>query len=112
MGAVPQVHLMEGDCNALIDDIVRRVPRNGLNVALIDPYKLGPLVFDTIARLASFPRMDLILHFPVGEVKRNFELNPDIYGEALDRALATTTWRERMRRTKDVTVGFIETYRE
>lgn len=107
-----RVHLIEGDCNELIEDIVGRIPKYGLNAALIDPYNLGPLVFDTIAQLASFPRMDLILHYPVGEVKRNFELNPETYGDALDRALATTKWRERMHRTKDVTTGFIETYRE
>jgi three-Cys-motif partner protein len=111
-GYAGQVHSLEGDCNALVDEIARRIPQFGLNVALIDPYNFRPLVFETIARLARFPRMDLILHYPVGELRRNLEINPDTYGDALDRALATPKWRDRMRSTKDVVRGFIDTYRE
>lgn len=67
-----RVSIIEGDCNAEIDRIVAEVPRYGLNLALVDPYGLNQLVFETIRRLAlSSERMDLLIHFPTGTMKRN-----------------------------------------
>lgn len=63
--------IVEGDCNAKIDEILSHVPRYGLNVALIDPFGAAALDFETIKKLAAFERMDLIIHFPMHDFKRN-----------------------------------------
>ena len=84
-----RVDIVEGDCNAVVDELVRLVPRYGLNTALIDPYALSQLSFETIRKLAAVTRMDLIIHFPTGDIKRNFHQNAG----HLDRFLGTPDWR-------------------
>lgn len=69
--------ILKGDCNEIIDDVVRAVPPFGLNIALIDPFGLDALKFETIRKLAAVRRMDLIIHFPTMDMKRNFDRNQD-----------------------------------
>lgn len=64
--------IIAGDCNQRIDEIIQHVPTYGLNVALIDPFGASALSFDSIRTLAARDRMDLIIHFPMGDMKRNF----------------------------------------
>jgi three-Cys-motif partner protein len=66
-----RVTIIPGDCNKEIDRIVAEIPAYGLNLALIDPYGIG-LDFKTIEKLArASKRMDLLIHFPTGAMKRN-----------------------------------------
>lgn len=44
------VRVIPGDSNESIDQVVREVPRFGLNLAWVDPYRLALLRFDTIGR--------------------------------------------------------------
>lgn len=99
--------LFQGDCNLMIDKIVKQVPPYGLNIALIDPYGLRPLSFETIAALANVKRMDLLIHFPTMDIKRNFtEAEPYI-----TRFLGTDRWKERVEKAQDV-VALIDVLRE
>jgi three-Cys-motif partner protein len=92
-----RVRVFAGDCNEQIDKIAAAVPPYGLNMALIDPFGATPLHVDTLARLAQFGRMDIILHFPTWDLKRNFERS-----ERIDRLLGTARWRGRVREARDV----------
>lgn len=65
--------VIEGDCNKQIDEIVRNIPAYGYNLALIDPFAPSALKFDTLRRLAAIRRMDMIIHFPTGSMKRNWD---------------------------------------
>jgi len=47
--------------------------------------------------------MDLILFFPVGEIKRNIVRNRAAYISLLDRALGTSEWQSGVRSEGDVT---------
>jgi three-Cys-motif partner protein len=84
-----RVHISQGDCNTMIDEMVSRIPRRGLNLALVDPYGLKALSFETLKKLASFEWMDMIIHFPTGAIKRNWKSA----GPWLDRFLGTEDWR-------------------
>lgn len=64
--------VMCGDSNALIDGVTEQLAPNGYHLALVDPFGATGLVWDTIEKLARFQRMDMILHFPVADMKRNF----------------------------------------
>ena len=75
--------IVEGDCNLLIDQIVSEIPPYGFNMALIDPFSAGQLRFETISKLARFSRMDLIINWPTGDLKRNYEHNQDEMNEIL-----------------------------
>jgi three-Cys-motif partner protein len=90
--------VLNGDCNELVDQIIRHVPQYGLNIALIDPYGLRPLSFKTIAKLAGVKRMDLIIHFPTMDIKRTF----GTAGPFITRFLGTEDWKERVRTASEV----------
>lgn len=97
-----RVTVVRGDCNERLDAIAAGICEFGLNVALIDPFKLEPLSFETIARLARFKRMDLLIFFPWSEIKRNLFQNPQKYGPWVDRFLGTDGWQSRVRMSADV----------
>lgn len=86
----PRAEVIAGDCNEVIDQAVARIPRHGLNLALVDPYGLEPLRFDTLRKLAQVKRMDLIIHFPVADMKRNItNVKAGDYAGFIDRFLGT-----------------------
>ncbi len=107
-----RVVVLEGDCNERIDDVVAEIPVEGLNIALIDPFGARPLKWETVAKLARFRRMDLLVHFPTNAIKRNF-LNKSIrdFDDVIDQLVGTDAWRERVRSHGEV-VTLIEILRE
>ncbi len=83
-----RAEVLQGDCNEIIDRAIGRIPSQGLNLALIDPYGLEPLRFDTLRKLAQVKRMDLMLHFPVADMKRNItNVRREAYAGFIDRFL-------------------------
>lgn len=86
-----RVVVIEGDCHDLIDDIISATPPRGLNFALVDPFSLDQLRFDTIARLARVQRMDLLIHLPTMDMKRNFGRGTET---RLTKALGTDEWKK------------------
>lgn len=96
------VTIVPGDCNEKVADVVAAIPKAGLNVALVDPYGLEGLRFETIARLAHFQRMDLVLFFPIGEIRRNLERYRARYTALLNRTLGSEDWQKAVRGTRDV----------
>jgi three-Cys-motif partner protein len=96
-----RAHVVEGDCNDRVQDLLSVVPRFGLNLALVDPFGLAGLKFETLRQLASVARMDLIVHFPTGDIKRNLVQHKSTE-KWLDEALGTATWRNRQRDRTDV----------
>jgi three-Cys-motif partner protein len=100
--------VVAGDCKEKIDKILEDVPPYGLNLALIDPYNLDSLSFERLfVPLARFKRMDLIVHFPTMDAKRN-HLSGAM--EKLERATGSTLIPQLIRKPKD-TVKAIEELR-
>ncbi len=66
-----RVHIIPGDSRETIDQALMHVPRYGLNLALLDPFAVDALDFSVIRKLATYPRMDLLIHFPTGDIRRN-----------------------------------------
>jgi three-Cys-motif partner protein len=70
----PTVTLKEGDCNIVVDEIVHHIRAvdnrriegawPSLNLAFLDPEGFE-LRWDTIAKLASINRMDMVINFPI-----------------------------------------------
>ena len=84
----PRVEVVPGDCNENIARIVAMVPQYGLNLALVDPYGVAAMDFESIKGLAlACKRMDLLIHFPTGDMKRN-----------IANAKASEATKERMKR--------------
>ena len=90
-----------GDCNEIIDKLVKRIPPHGLNLALIDPFSLGALRFGTVEKLARFKRMDLIVFFPVWQIRRFADVHRARYEPMLTNALGTDEWKGVLKRSPD-----------
>jgi three-Cys-motif partner protein len=98
LGGDSRVQVFEGDCNDEIDRIAIATPLHGLNLALVDPFGLTPLHFATLAKLARFERMDIMLHFPTGDMTRNLHQ----YENQISRFLGTDAWKKKVARPRDV----------
>lgn len=61
-GTPSDYHVLIGDCNALVDQVVHLIPERALTLAFIDPTGLHAK-FDTIRRLSSGRRLDLLVLF-------------------------------------------------
>jgi three-Cys-motif partner protein len=91
-----QVEVQDGDCNELVDTIVRemqRVDRRSLNLAFLDPEGLQ-LRWETVAKLGSLERMDLIIYYPQQALTRNLHQAFDAQGTtAVDLFFGDREWR-------------------
>lgn len=66
------VDLRVGNCNLVVDEVVmalKRHDRNSLNLAFLDPEGFE-LEWNTVAKLASLQRIDLIINYPQAGLKR------------------------------------------
>jgi len=93
--------IVHGDCNERIDDIVREVPPYGLNLSFVDPFGPKALKWTTLAKLAAFDRMDLLVNLPIGFIKRNF--HTAAFREQLTAFLGDDTWRQHVASAGDAT---------
>jgi len=59
---------------------------------------LTPLRFETLAKLAHFDRMDILLHFPTNDLVRNLRRHPD----RISAFLGTEGWKSRVAGPRDV----------
>lgn len=57
------------DCNAAVDEIVKRIPRGAINLVFVDP-TAAQVNFQTIAKLAAVPHTDLLFTFHVSAFLR------------------------------------------
>jgi three-Cys-motif partner protein len=100
-----RVSVVPGDCHAKIDEIMALVPRHAFNIALIDGFNLGSLLFPTIAKLAQRKRMDLIIHFPTMDAKRNYTRGAL---RKLGHATGSNSMEDLIGRPKDIAKAILE----
>jgi three-Cys-motif partner protein len=90
--------VLDGDCNQLVDEIVRRIPKRSLTLAFVDPKALDA-EFSTVATLAKNARVDFVVLFADAlDINRNAEhvyrSNPN---SRLDQVLGPDSqWREEL----------------
>lgn len=74
-----------GEAQFVVHDIASSLDPEGLHLAFLDPYNLGSLPFSVVERLASFKRMDLLIHVSAMDLKRELRSYLDPEGrKALD----------------------------
>ncbi len=90
------------DSNAETSAIINAIPNLGLNLALVDPFRPRDLKWTTIEKLANLQRMDLIINFATGFIRRNLFDSPG-YDRVVDEMLPSdSAWRTAVRSTKEV----------
>lgn len=95
-----RISVVPGDSNENIAAVVAQVPEYGLNMALVDPYGPRELCWGTMRALAARTRMDFIIHFPTGSLKRNFGKRG--FDRRIDAIVGTDAWRAKVRGARDV----------
>lgn len=94
-----QISLVEGDCNAVIDEVLKVLPANHLTLAFINPTDLQ-IRFRTIRRLVDNRKVDLLMTIQFGMgIRMNLPLYTKAEGETLSAFLGNSDWR------KDVNAG-------
>ena len=63
-----------GEADAVIDELVAELPdgQTSLGLAVIDPWGWD-FSFETMAKLAAGRRLDLVINFPIVNIKRNWQ---------------------------------------
>lgn len=79
------VRCFPGPASKSIAKIVRSLDRNGLHLALLDPYNLGALTFDLFEQLAQLKHIDVIAHVSVSDLQRNADRYADQAFEQFDK---------------------------
>jgi three-Cys-motif partner protein len=88
------ISFIEGDCNAVIDEILRLLPPDHLTLAFIDPTGLQ-IRFDTIRRLVHDRKVDLLMTIQFGMgIRMNLLQYIRTEGDALTGFLGNNEWRK------------------
>ncbi len=88
------VELVPGDCNNEISKVISP-PSPSLGVAFVDPTGLSPLLFETIKKLTTTRKIDLIINFHEGMgVRMNLHQYTTTDENALTSFMGSNRWRE------------------
>lgn len=101
------------DSNIEIKTLVRKLLLNPNNYhfAFIDPFGPEALKFETIKELAKLKRMDMLIHFPIGPIKRNINNWVQKNKNILNELLGTEIWQDRVLKSpKKIYTILIETF--
>ncbi len=85
------VHPYVGEAERTVDLIVPKLNPYGLHFAFLDPYKLDPLPFTVLQKLARSKRMDMLIHVSIHDFQRNLRRYMSEVDGPLDRF--TPGWR-------------------
>lgn len=89
-----RIKLVEGDCNAVLDEILEAVPPNHLTIAFIDPTGLH-VRFNTIRRLVHNRKVDLLMTIQFGMgIRMNLPQYLSAENEVLTAFLGNSDWRK------------------
>lgn len=83
------VTVFSGDCNSRIDQVVKVLPANGIALAFVDPTN-WQIRFNTIKRLTADRRVDLLVSFFAGMMKRVVQYEQP----KVDAFFGTMSWRD------------------
>ncbi|MCL5074008.1 MAG: three-Cys-motif partner protein TcmP [Actinobacteria bacterium] len=79
--------------NKLVEELLLKYWR--YHFVYIDPYGPDELKFSTIIELSKLNRIDILLHFPIGAIKRNYKNWTEKEKNILNDFLGTNTWQQK-----------------
>lgn len=92
-------HVKYGDSNVLVSLLVSKLLQKPYryHFAFVDPYGPDGLKFNTLRELAKLDKMDMLIHFPIGAIKRNLQMWIKSNSTILDDFLGTDIWRQKIK---------------
>ncbi|MEK6531591.1 MAG: three-Cys-motif partner protein TcmP [Deltaproteobacteria bacterium] len=94
---IKNAEVQNGDANTVVDAIVKDLlsaQYDKLHFVFLDPFSPANLKFQTIKSLASLKRVDIMINFPIGPIRRNYKTWLKKDGTILDEFLGTADWRQ------------------
>lgn len=89
-----KLQIIPGDCNDKIEEV--KLPSEGLGVAFIDPTGISQIPFETLRKLTTNRKLDLIINFPEGmAIRMNLHQYTDTETNALTRFMGSDRWKTR-----------------
>jgi three-Cys-motif partner protein len=92
-------NFLHGDSNALISNLVDKLLSHKYkryHFIYIDPFGPEGLKFKTLVELTKLDRVDVLVHFPIMGIKRNWKLWIKKKVTILDDFLGTREWRDKI----------------
>jgi three-Cys-motif partner protein len=89
-----KVECFSGEAVDSVHTIVEGLRPSALHFAFLDPYSLGALPFEIIARLSTLDRMDILIHISAQDLQRNLRRYTRIEGGVLDTF--APGWRDKV----------------
>lgn len=88
-----------GDSNILIKKLVEKLEQKSYryHFAYIDPFGPEGLKFETLKELAKLKKMDMMINFPIGPIKRNLSAWVKRVNTPLDNFLGIDKWRVKIK---------------
>jgi len=86
-----QARTYAGRSEDTVKEVARRLNKDGLHLAFLDPFDLKSLPFEVIRCLAGFKRMDMIIHVSLMDLQRN--LDPYIGSQPSPLDIFVPGWR-------------------
>lgn len=99
------------DSNSYIKDLTTRLLLNSwrYHFVYIDPFGPEELKFSTIDQLSKLKRIDILLHFPIGAIKRNYKSWKETEKNILNDFLGTNSWQQKNNLYQNIYKSLIET---
>lgn len=93
-------NILTADSNMIVSSLTSNFMKHDYryHFAYIDPFGVEALKFETIKEMAKLARMDLLINFPIGSIKRNIRSWLRNTDTPLDRFLGTPIWRDGIER--------------
>lgn len=92
-------NIKSGDSNVLIKDLVKDLLKHRFkryHFVFVDPFGPDGLKFKTLVELARLERMDMLIHFPIMAIRRNWKSWVTKENTILDDFLGTNEWRDKI----------------
>lgn len=98
IGSNPNCNFNLGDSNVLVKTLVEELlaKHYRYHFAFVDPFGPSSLNFKTLSELAKLRRMDMLIHFPIGPIKRTIKKWIKGKNTILDDFMGTSEWRDKV----------------
>jgi three-Cys-motif partner protein len=103
---IERAEIHNGDANIIIEAVVSDLlvaKYDKYHFAFLDPFATENLKFDTIRQLSKMKRIDIMINFPIGPIRRNYKKWLRRGGEILDEFLGTDEWRQIVAKSHEAT---------
>lgn len=103
---IAEAEIYNGDANIIVEAVVNDLlaaKYDKYHFVFLDPFATENLKFATIEQLSKLKRIDIMINFPIGPIRRNYKKWLSGGGAILDEFLGTDEWRQVVAKSPEAT---------